>query len=89
MDLIKICYNGKEVKFMDNTDKIIQQIAEETMDMYLYAKNNNLDISNPEDIKKILEALNKTDETVDSAMQSLAVFDQFIQQDLERRKKVS
>lgn len=42
---------------MDNNDKVVEEMMDIVMDVYEYARNNNLDITNKEEVAKILRTV--------------------------------
>lgn len=67
-----------------------EETAQLVLEMYEYALTNDLDISNLDDVKHILQALGQekvSDERVEQLMTALAVTNHRIRQDVAKRKK--
>ncbi len=73
---------------MDIKDPV-EEHAKLILDAYSYALENNLDITNKQDVVKILEAVNpgnSSEEFAESLIPVLQMTDHMIKTDLEKRK---
>lgn len=75
---------------MNNEDKTAEKMANLVLDVYRYALDNKMDITNREDILKILETLKlDADEIdVDTLIEGLVTFDKMTKAEVAKRKKV-
>jgi len=75
---------------MDTNDKTVDKVGNLVLDIYRYAYKYNLDITNPEDIKRILMVLkpeNHDDIDIDILIQGLVAIDRLIKKDVAKRGK--
>lgn len=75
---------------MNNEDKAAEKMANIVLDVYRYALDNKMDITNREDILKILKTLklNADDIDVDILIEGLVAFDKMTKAEVAKRKKV-
>lgn len=77
---------------MDNTNDPAVEKTELVVKALDYAHTHNLDISNKDDVKKIVEAVNpehSSEEDIEELMKLLQAGDTFMEADADKRKKLN
>lgn len=75
---------------MNNQDKIAEEMASLVLDVYRYALDNNLDITNQEEVKKAVDTLKPElaqEIDIDTLVQGLIAFDRMTKTELAKRVK--